>query len=121
LADETAGGFFTPAEPVDFSTVLADVAEDVASQYVLSYSSGLYEPDELDIGVTVRPGEVRQERSSWLLMSARSSRSEQAAPPPSAEVFDAGVFGRPGVLFAALGIAFLAVAPRAAASLLPPW
>jgi tight adherence protein B len=109
LADETAGGFFTPAEPVDFSAVLADVAEDVASQYVISYRSVLYEPDELDIGVTVAVG--GSEASTQFVVA--NVREEFAigtgAPPPSAEVFDAGVFGRPGVLFAALGIAFLAV------------
>ncbi|MFO7960214.1 MAG: VWA domain-containing protein, partial [Nitriliruptoraceae bacterium] len=109
LADETAGGFFTPAEPVDFSAVLADVAEDVASQYVLSYSSGRYETDELDIGVSVAAG-GSEAQAQFVVANVREEFAiGTAAPPPAAEVFDAGVFGRPGVLLAALGIAFLAV------------
>jgi tight adherence protein B len=109
LADDTAGGFFTPAEPVDFSTVLADVAEDVASQYVLSYSSGLYETDELDIAVIVAAG-GSEASAQFVVGNVREEFAVgSAAPPPSAEVFDAGVFGRTGVLFAALGVAFLAV------------
>ena len=109
LSADTEGGFFTPTEPVEFSQALSDVTEDVASQYVLSYRSGLYEPAELDLGVAVAAG-GSEASTAFVVANPREAFAVGDAPaPPPAQVFDAGVFGRSGVLLAALGIAFLAV------------
>ena len=108
LSADTEGGFFTPAEPVEFSSVLSDVTDDVASQYVLSYSSELHEPAELDIGVTVAAG-GSEAGTEFVIANPRDGLSVGEASPPAAELFDAGALGRPGVLMAALGFAFLAV------------
>ena len=109
LSEETEGGFFTPTEPVEFSEALSEVTDDVASQYVLSYRSGLYEPAELDLGVAVAAGGA-EASTAFVVANPREAFAVGDAPAPQpAQVFDAGIFGRSGVLFAALGIAFLAV------------
>ena len=109
LSEETEGGFFTPSEPVEFSQALSEVTEDVASQYVLSYRSGLYEPAELDLAVTVS-ADGAEASAAFVVANPREAFAVGDAPaPPPAQVFDAGIFGRSAVLFVALGIAFLAV------------
>ncbi|TVR18657.1 MAG: VWA domain-containing protein [Nitriliruptor sp.] len=110
LSEETEGGFFTPAEPVEFSEALSEVTEDVASQYVLSYRSDLYEPAELDLAVTVAAAGA-EASTAFVVANPREAFAVGDAPAPApAPMFDAGIFGRSGALFAALGIAFLAVA-----------
>jgi tight adherence protein B len=109
LAEATAGGFFTPTETAEFSDVFADVADDVASQYVLTYRSGLFESPELDVGVTVEVAEA-QASTEFVVANPRDEFAVDAVRPlPPAEVFDAGILGRPAVLFGALAVAFLAV------------
>jgi tight adherence protein B len=109
LAEATEGGFFTPTETAEFSDVFADVAGDVASQYVLTYSSALYQSPELDVDVTVEVAGA-QASTAFVVANPRDEFAVDAVrPPPPADVFDAGVLGRPAVLFGALAVAFVAV------------
>ncbi|WP_083441706.1 type II secretion system F family protein [Nitriliruptor alkaliphilus] len=79
IAAGTGGRVVTAADTTQIDAAFAQVASDLASQYVLRYSSDLVDPETLELTVTVRAGEASQQLSYSVL-----NLREGAPPPPAA-------------------------------------
>jgi hypothetical protein len=59
LASETDGSYITTEDTGEFGSILEAIAEDVASQYTVTYTSELAEAAELSVEVTVTVDDVQ--------------------------------------------------------------
>lgn len=108
LADETNGRFLMATQTGEIDEVFAEVAADVASQYVLSYDSSTVDPADLDVAVQVDTGEVLA-TTEFVVANPRTTAAVEDVPVPAAVApFDAGLLGTQAALVAMLALAFVA-------------
>lgn len=110
LATGTDGRFITTDDIGEFDAIFAEVAEDVASQYTIEYTSGLVDASELDIVVDVASGGV-DSSVDFVVPNPRSVAAGAGGPiaPQTVDTRDAGFLGEPTTLAVALGITFVVV------------
>ncbi|MFA5787780.1 MAG: type II secretion system F family protein, partial [Actinomycetota bacterium] len=106
LATETGARSVPVAQSAQLAGAFSAVARDIASQYVLTYTSTAATPRELELSVAVTVSGVKVE-DAIAVLNPRS-----VAPPPgeAAEGEHVGVFGSSLGLYVGLGAAFLAIA-----------
>ena len=110
LALATGGSIVPVQEAAGLSSAFQQIAQEIASQYILSYRSTVVQPDELPITVTVQHG---PDRSSTFLSVLNTRKPAEAAPPalPAARLPQPtiGAFGGEQGLYVGLGAVFVAV------------
>jgi tight adherence protein B len=111
LASETDGSYITTEDTGEFGSILEAIAEDVASQYRVTYTSELAEAAELSVEVTVTVDDVQASQQFVVPNPRGPSEQEGAAPtaPTPVAVPEVGRLGEPAVLAIALFSAFLAL------------
>lgn len=106
FAAETEGRSLPVGRSNELTVAFAEVAKEIASQYVLTYVGTSVEPRELDISVHVAVGAASADDSIAVL-------NPRTAPPPQPEVWRLPVVGflasRSGLLVSVL-VAFAALA-----------
>jgi tight adherence protein B len=108
IAADTGGRVLTAADTSELELVFEQVASDIASQYLLSYTSARHEPANLDLEVRVESAGVAAERS----FSVANVRDAPPTPPPTPRTFAAPApspLANPVVLYGGIGAAFLAM------------
>lgn len=107
LAEETGGRFVMVEDVEQFAAVFDEVATDVASQYVVTYTSTDSDSAELAVEIAV-DHDGQSVDTSFVVSNPRTDAAIGASPPP-ASLHDPGVFGTANALYAALGAAFIAL------------
>ncbi len=106
LAAATGGRFITAADVDQLEGIFAEVAEDVASQYVISYTSAIADTDELDVDITVSTGGATA-GSSFVVANGRSEAAVGGASPPPAVLPEPGPLASETALWVATGTGFV--------------
>jgi tight adherence protein B len=108
LADETDGRYITTEDTAEFDRIFEAIAEDVASQYTISYISTVLEDPELTVQVSVAAGgaEASQE---FVVVNPRSAAELDGPAPVPVQGPQVGWFGEPAALVVALLSAFVAL------------
>ena len=110
LATETGGRLATVAEASQLEQVFADVAEDIANQYVIRYSSDILEPTELPITIIAESSEGELRIDSLAINTREPAQIAPPAPSPSASWDPTFAFlATPTGLWLGIATAFLAV------------
>jgi tight adherence protein B len=111
LAGETDGSYITTEDTGEFGSILEAIAEDVASQYTVTYTSELAESAELSVEVTVTVDDIQASQQFVVPNPRIPSEQEGAAPaePTPVVIPEGGRLGEPVVLTVALFSAFLAL------------
>jgi tight adherence protein B len=111
LASETDGSYITTEDTGEFGSILEAIAEDVASQYTVTYTSELAETAELAVEVTITVGDVQATQQFVVPNPRVPLEPEGAAPaePAPVAVPEVGRLGEPLVLGIALFSAFVAL------------
>jgi tight adherence protein B len=111
LASETDGSYITTEDTGEFGSILEAIAEDVASQYTVTYTSEFAETAELAVEVTVTVDDVQASQQFVVPNPRVSPEREGAAPaePAPVAVPEVGRLGEPLVLGVALFSAFVAL------------
>jgi tight adherence protein B len=103
IADGTDGRVLLAASPEEVAGVFEELALDLASQYVVSYSSAMVETGELDIEVSVvANGAIAS--TSFVTLNPRQQLVPQVRPPS-----DPGLLASSAALYVGAGGAFLAL------------
>jgi tight adherence protein B len=95
IASETEGSSFSVAQSGDLSSAFGQVARDIASTYVLTYSASRTQPADLDLAVTVATAGGRETDTITVSNPRVAAPAEPDAPQPA---------GSPGILSSAFGL-----------------
>ncbi len=105
---EVADGRVVATEELDeLEGLFAEVGADIASQYVLTYTSERHEPETLDLAVTVTVDDTEVSRQ-FVVPNPRLDAVD--APAPAIVEREPGIFSTPIVLIAGVAAAFVAIA-----------
>jgi tight adherence protein B len=107
VSERTRGELLRVEEAAGLSEAFATVAQSLTNRFLISYV-GSDLSSELDLAVTVAVGDASASFSG-VLLNPRLESEVAIGPPPTVELFDAGPLGTPTVLYAALGVAFIAL------------
>lgn len=110
LSTRTGGDALTVTDAEGLSATFGQVAEQLASQYVLTYRSELTEPDELELQVSVA-ADGSQATDSVVVVNTRTAVEVPPEPTP-VEVRGplVGVLATPWGLYGGLGAVFVVLA-----------
>lgn len=108
MAASTDGRVLTAAQSDAIAGLFDEVAADLASQYVLTYTSDLADPQELDVRVGVATGDAEAD----ITFTVPNPREPAEAGPPEVTTrapSPPGILAGPAALVVGLGAAFVAV------------
>jgi tight adherence protein B len=108
LASATDGRVLTAQEAAELEDVFGDVARDLASQYLLSYSSDRLVPAALDLEVSVS-ADGATETIAYTVPNVREQGAAAPIAPAILEPGGPGLFGSPIALYAVLAATFVAL------------
>lgn len=103
LADATGGRLLTVNDAASLQSAFASVAQQLTSQYVLTYDGFATGAEEIDITVSLSLDGVEASDQARVL----SPRTEAAAGEPRVVTSSPGPFTNDTVLYGALGVAFI--------------
>ncbi|MDQ4131390.1 MAG: VWA domain-containing protein [Actinomycetota bacterium] len=110
IARRTGGSSLAVTEAAALSAAFQEFAQQLASQYVISYRSSRAEPKELDITVAVAAGEASGEDSLVVAnprVPSAASRPSVASPTPLLRTFASSLGLYVGILAAFVALALL--------------
>jgi tight adherence protein B len=103
IAEGTNGRVLIAADVNEIAGVFEELAADLASQYVLTYTSTISEPEELDVSVGVAANGV-EASTSFVTPNPRQQLAPTIRPPSSP-----GLLSSPVALWTGVAGAFLAI------------
>ncbi|MGH2794222.1 MAG: type II secretion system F family protein [Actinomycetota bacterium] len=110
LAAAVKGGKYVPVgQSAQLASAFQQVAEDIASQYVVSYVSDRQEPKDLKIDVTVQVGSVRTTDSSTVINTRTGEAPAGQGPQPYKPKALVGFFAGETGKYVGIGAAVVAV------------
>jgi len=118
LAQRTGGRTITVDDTAQLSAAFEEVAEELASQFVIEYTSDIITTGELDVSLSIAADDVEASRT-FTVVNPRTTAPE-VVDPQSVGSPDPGILGGNLVLVLGLLAAFIAVAGIAMIIILTP-